>query len=60
MFTKHDLQFFKSINWTGFHQIFSPLEYGFTKWKTKKIDDVNIILLSIGLYGLAKNAYMSI
>jgi hypothetical protein len=43
----------------GSHKILSPLEYGIMKCKTKQIDDVSIILLSIGLNGLAKHAYMN-
>ncbi len=44
----------------GFHKILSPFGYGIMKCKTKLINDINIILFSIGLNGLAKNAYMSI
>ncbi len=38
----------------------SPLGYGFAKSKTKQIDDINIIILSIGLNDLTKNLYMNI
>ncbi len=44
----------------GFHKMISPLGYGFAKSKTKQIDDINIIILSIGLNDLTKNLYMNI
>jgi hypothetical protein len=44
----------------GFHKIFSPLGDGIANFKTKQIDNINIIFFSIGLNGLAKNSYKSI
>jgi hypothetical protein len=44
----------------GFHKIFSPLGYGIAKFKTKKIDHINIIFFSTCLNGLAKNSYKNI
>jgi hypothetical protein len=42
----------------GSHKILSP--FGIMKSKTKQIDDIGIILLSIDLNGHMKNLYMSI
>jgi hypothetical protein len=44
----------------GFHKILSPFRYGIAKCETKQIDDINIILFTIGLNGLVKHAYMNI
>jgi hypothetical protein len=44
----------------GSLKILSPFEYGITTSKTKWIDDICIVLFSIGLNGLAKNSYMNI
>jgi len=42
------------------HKIISPFRYGIMKHKTKKIDNIYIMLLPIGLNGLVKNSYMCI
>ncbi len=44
----------------GSHKILSPFGYGIMKSKTKKFDDIGIILFSIDLNGRMKNLYMSI
>jgi hypothetical protein len=44
----------------GSHKIISPFGHGIMKSKTKQIDDIGIILLSIDLNGHMKNLYMSI
>ncbi len=38
----------------------SPLGYGIAKNFFKKIDDIDIIIFSIGLNDLTKNSYMNI
>ncbi len=52
--------FFKFANQLGFHKMISPLGYGIAKNFLKKIDDIDIIIFSIGLNDLTKNSYMNI
>jgi hypothetical protein len=51
---------FKSTNGMVSHKNFSPFEYGIVKCETKQIDDINVILFTIGLNGFTKHAYMNI
>jgi hypothetical protein len=51
---------FSNLQTGWVHKKNSPFGYGIVKSKKKHIDDINTIILSIGLNGFMKNLYMNI